>query len=48
MIIVGLFYFLKGRKKIVMIFGAGHTALLNEMMKFNPGIQLVGVEGVLK
>ncbi len=35
-------------KKIVVIFGAGHTALLNEMMKFNQGIQLVGVEGVLR
>ena len=35
-------------KKIVVIFGAGHTALLNEMMKFNPGIQLVSVEGVLR
>ncbi|HLK27791.1 MAG TPA: DUF5694 domain-containing protein [Puia sp.] len=35
-------------KKIVVIFGSGHTALLNEMMKFNPAIQLVGVEGVLR
>jgi hypothetical protein len=35
-------------KKILVIFGSGHTALLNEMMKFNPGIELVGVEGVLR
>jgi hypothetical protein len=35
-------------KKIVVIFGSGHTALLNEMMKFNPGIQLVEVEEVLR
>jgi hypothetical protein len=28
-------------KKIVVIFGAGHTALLNEMMKFNSNIELV-------
>jgi Family of unknown function (DUF5694) len=35
-------------KKIVVIFGSGHTALLNEMMKFNPRIQLVGVERVLR
>jgi hypothetical protein len=35
-------------KKILVIFGQGHTALLNEMMKFNPNIQLVNVADALK
>ncbi len=35
-------------KKILVIFGQGHTALLNEMMKFNPNIQLVSVADALK
>ena len=35
-------------KKIIVMFGSGHTALLNEMMKFSPDIQLVPVENVLK
>ena len=35
-------------EKILVIFGSGHTALLREMMKFNPNIKLVDVETVLK
>lgn len=35
-------------EKILVIFGSGHTALLREMMKFNPNIKLVDVESVLK
>ena len=35
-------------EKILVIFGSGHTAILNEMMKFNPDIELVSVTDVLK
>ena len=32
----------------MIIFGSGHTAVLNELMKFNSGIKLVSVSEVLK
>ncbi|MFT3911511.1 MAG: DUF5694 domain-containing protein [Ferruginibacter sp.] len=35
-------------EKIMVIFGSGHTAILSEMMKFNPAIKLVSVSEVLK
>lgn len=35
-------------KKIMVIFGSGHTAILNELMKFNPDMKLVTVSEVLK
>jgi Family of unknown function (DUF5694) len=35
-------------EKIMVIFGSGHTAILNEIMKFNPTIELVPVADVLK
>lgn len=35
-------------EKIMVIFGSGHTAILNELMKFNPSIQLLSVSEVLK
>jgi len=35
-------------EKIMVIFGSGHTAILNELMKFNPNIKLVSVSEVLK
>jgi hypothetical protein len=35
-------------EKIMIIFGSGHTAVLNELMKFNSGIKLVSVSEVLK
>ena len=35
-------------EKIMVIFGSGHTAILNEIMKFNPSIKLVSVSEVLK
>ncbi len=35
-------------QKILVIFGSGHTALLNEMMKFNHDIELISVESVLQ
>ena len=35
-------------EKIMVIFGSGHTAILNEIMKFNPAIKLVPVSEVLK
>ena len=35
-------------ERILVIFGSGHTAILNEMMKFNSNIELVPVEKVLK
>jgi len=35
-------------QRILVIFGSGHTAILNEMMKFNSNIELVPVEKVLK
>ena len=35
-------------EKIMVIFGSGHTAILNEIMKFNPTIKLVSVSEVLK
>jgi len=35
-------------EKIMVIFGSGHTAILNELMKFNPAIKLVSVSEVLK
>jgi len=35
-------------ERILVIFGSGHTAILNEMMKFNSNIELVAVEHVLK
>jgi Family of unknown function (DUF5694) len=34
-------------ERILVIFGAGHTAILNELMKFNPAIQLVSASEVL-
>lgn len=39
---------LNGREeKIMVIFGSGHTAILHEIMKFNPTIKLVSVSEVL-
>lgn len=35
-------------ERILVIFGSGHTAILNELMKFNPAIKLVSVSEVLK
>lgn len=35
-------------QRILVIFGSGHTAILNEMMKFNSNIELVPVEKVLR
>lgn len=35
-------------EKIMVIFGSGHTAILNELMKFNPAIKLVSVSEVLE
>jgi len=35
-------------ERILVIFGSGHTAILNEMMKFNSDIELVPVEKVLR
>jgi hypothetical protein len=35
-------------ERILVIFGSGHTAILNEMMKFNSNIELVPVEKVLR
>ena len=35
-------------ERILVIFGSGHTAILNELMKFNPEIELVAVSDVLK
>ena len=35
-------------EKIMIIFGSGHTAILNQLMKFNSGIKLVSVSEVLK
>jgi hypothetical protein len=35
-------------EKILVIFGSGHTAILSEIMKFNPAIKLVPVSEVLK
>ena len=34
-------------EKIMVIFGSGHTAILTEIMKFNPAIKLVSVSEVL-
>jgi len=34
-------------EKILVIFGSGHTALLEEMMRFNPQLQLVPLRNVL-
>jgi len=34
-------------EKILVIFGSGHTALLNEMMKFNKNLEIVQVKSVL-
>ncbi|RYY50379.1 MAG: hypothetical protein EOO06_03965 [Chitinophagaceae bacterium] len=34
-------------QKILVIFGSGHTAVLNEIMKFNPAIKLVPARGHL-
>ncbi len=34
-------------EKIMIIFGSGHTAILNEIMKFNPAIRLVSVSEIL-
>lgn len=34
-------------EKVLVIFGSGHTAILDDMMKYNPGIELVPVENVL-
>jgi Family of unknown function (DUF5694) len=39
---------LNGREeRILVIFGSGHTALLNEMMKYNKNIEIVPVDKVL-
>jgi hypothetical protein len=35
-------------KTILVIFGSGHTALLNQMMRYNPNIELVFAEDILK
>lgn len=35
-------------KRILVLFGASHTALLNEMMKFNPDFKIISVGQVLK
>lgn len=35
-------------EKIMVIFGSGHTAILHELMKFNPALKLVPVSEVLK
>jgi hypothetical protein len=35
-------------KKVLIIFGSSHTALLKEFMKFNPALELVEVASVLK
>ncbi len=35
-------------KKILVIFGSGHTAILNEMMRYNPAFELVPVAKILK
>lgn len=35
-------------EKIMVIFGSGHTAILDELMKFNPAIRLVPVSEILK
>lgn len=35
-------------KSILVIFGSGHTALLNQMMKYNSNIELVNAADVLK
>jgi hypothetical protein len=35
-------------KSILVIFGSGHTALLNQMMRYNSNIQVVSAENVLK
>jgi len=35
-------------EKIMVIFGSGHTAILHEIMKFNPSIKLVSVADILK
>lgn len=35
-------------ERILVIFGSGHTALLNEMMKFNSNIELIPVDRILK
>lgn len=40
---------LDGNEKVILvIFGSGHTALLNQMMRYNPDIELVNVNNVLK
>ncbi|WP_152616855.1 DUF5694 domain-containing protein [Flavihumibacter solisilvae] len=35
-------------EKVLVIFGSGHTAILNEIMKFNPAIKLVPASEVLR
>lgn len=35
-------------ERVLVIFGAGHTAILQELMKYNPDIELVPVSKVLK
>lgn len=35
-------------KSILVIFGSGHTALLNQMMRYNSNIELVSAESILK
>ena len=35
-------------KSILVIFGSGHTALLNQMMRYNSNLQVVSAENVLK
>lgn len=35
-------------KRILVIFGSGHTAILNQLMRYNSNIELVNVEDVLK
>jgi hypothetical protein len=35
-------------KRILVIFGSAHTALLQEMMRYNSNIELVSAEDILK
>ena len=34
-------------KKVLVIFGSGHTALIKEMMKYNKNFELVSLSSVL-
>lgn len=35
-------------ERVLVLFGSGHTALLNEMMKYNSKLELVPLANVLK